>query len=121
MVEMLFNVVLFCISAQVHFQSSQIGSLKMAKLGFRGGAVVGGPPAGAGDAGSHPGPGGSHVPQSGWAREPRPLSLRVRSLCSTMREATAVRGPRTAKTKTKQKRTKLEVSHSLISNYITKQ
>ena len=53
-------------------------------------------PANAGDAGSGPGLGGSHVPWSGWAREPRLLSLRVWSLCSTTREAAMVRGPRTA-------------------------
>ena len=38
-----------------------------------------------------------YVPRSSWAREPWPLSLRVRSLCSSTGEATAVRGPRTAK------------------------
>ena len=53
-------------------------------------------PASAGDAGSGPGLGGSHVPRSDWAREPQLLSLRVWSLCSTTREATIVRGPRTA-------------------------
>ena len=69
--------------------------------GFPGGAVVESPPANAGDTGSCPSPGGSHMPRSGWAREPWPLSLRVRSLCSAG-EATTVRGPRTAKNKTKQ-------------------
>ncbi|XP_067570422.1 calcium-binding and coiled-coil domain-containing protein 2 isoform X2 [Pseudorca crassidens] len=39
-------------------------------LGFPGGAVVESQPADAGDTGSCPGPGGSHMPQSGWAREP---------------------------------------------------
>ena len=34
--------------------------------------------------------------QSNWAREPQLLSLRVWSLCSATREATIVRGPRTA-------------------------
>ena len=53
-------------------------------------------PAGAGDAGSSPGLGGSHVPRSGWAREPRLLSLHVWSLCSTTGGAAVVRGPRTA-------------------------
>ena len=33
--------------------------------GFPGGAVVGSPPASAGDTGSGPGPGGSHMPRSG--------------------------------------------------------
>ena len=44
------------------------------------------------------------MPRSGWAREPWPLSLRVRSLCSTMGEAPTVRGPRTAKKNKKQKK-----------------
>ena len=67
--------------------------------GFPGGAVVESPPADAGDTGSCLGPGRSHMPRSGWAREPWPLSLRVRSLCSAMGETTTVRGPRTAKKK----------------------
>ena len=37
------------------------------------------------------------MPRSSWAREPWPLRLRIRSLCSAAGEATAVRGPRTAK------------------------
>ena len=64
--------------------------------GFPGGAVVESLPANAGDAGSSPGLGRSRVPRSGWAREPQLLSLRVWSLCSTTREATTMRGPRTA-------------------------
>ena len=36
------------------------------------------------------------MPRSNWAREPQLLSLRVWSLCSSTREATMVRGPRTA-------------------------
>ena len=55
--------------------------------GFPGGAVVERPPADAGDTGSCPGPGRSHMPWSGWAREPRPLRLRVQSLCSATGEA----------------------------------
>ena len=53
-------------------------------------------PANAGDAGSSPGLGGSHMPQSNWAREPQLLSLRVWSLCSATREAAIVRRPCTA-------------------------
>ena len=53
-------------------------------------------PANAGDTGSSPGVGRSHMPQSNWAREPQLLSLRVWSLCSAIREAAIVRGPRTA-------------------------
>ena len=44
-------------------------------MDFPGGTVVGNPPANAGDSGSSPGPGRSHVPQSDWAREPQLLSL----------------------------------------------
>ena len=53
-------------------------------------------PASVGDTGSGPGPGGSHMPRSAWAREPQLLSLRVWSLCSATGEAAIVRGPRTA-------------------------
>ena len=60
--------------------------------GFPDGTVVKNPPANAGNMGSCPGPGRSHMLRSGWAREPWPLSLRVRSLCSAAGEATAVRG-----------------------------
>ena len=49
-------------------------------------------PANAGDTGSSPGPGRSHMPRSNWACEPQLLSLRV----SATREAAIVRGPRTA-------------------------
>ena len=64
--------------------------------GFPGGAVVENLPANAGDTGSSPGLGGSHMLRSSWAREPQLLSLCVWSLCSATREATIVRGPRTA-------------------------
>ena len=64
--------------------------------GFPGGAVVENPPANAGDTGSSPGLGRSHMPRSSWAHEPQLLSLRVWSLCSATREAAMVRGPRTA-------------------------
>ena len=63
--------------------------------GFPGGAVVENLPANAGDTGSSPGLGGSHMPRRDWARGPQLLSLCVWSLCSTTREATIVRGPRT--------------------------
>ena len=58
--------------------------------------MVESPPADAGDTGSSPGLGRSHVPRSGWAREPQLLSLRDWSLCSATREAAIVGGPRTA-------------------------
>ena len=65
-------------------------------VGFPGGAVVENLPANAGDTGSSPGLGRSHMPRSNKAREPQLLSLRVWSLCSATREAAIVRGPRTA-------------------------
>ena len=64
--------------------------------GFPGGAVVEGLPAGAGDMGSSPGLGGSHVPRTSWARGPQLLSLRVWSLCPATGGAAMVGGPRTA-------------------------
>ncbi|XP_067592559.1 small ribosomal subunit protein bS18m isoform X1 [Pseudorca crassidens] len=72
---------------------------RFSRDGFPGGAVVESPPADAGDTASCPSPGGSHMPRSSWAREPRPLGLHVWSLWSATGEATAVRGPRTAKKK----------------------
>ena len=57
--------------------------------------MVKNPPANAGDTGSSPGLGRSHIPWSNWAREPQLLSLRVWSLCSATREAAIVRGLRT--------------------------
>ena len=64
--------------------------------GSPGGAVVESLPANAGDMGSNPGPGRSHMPRSNKAREPQLLSLRVWSLCSATRKAAIVRGPCTA-------------------------
>ena len=80
-------------------QKSTIDSQELKRKeprGFPGGAVVENLPASAGDTGSSPGPGRSHMPQSKWAREPQLLSLRIWSLCSATREAVIVRGPRTA-------------------------
>ena len=59
--------------------------------GFPGGAVVENLPANAGDTGSSPGLGRSHMPWSNYALEPQLLSLR-----SAAREAVIVRGARTA-------------------------
>ena len=64
--------------------------------GFPGGAVVESPPANAGETGSSPGLGRSHMPRSNWAPEPQLLSLCIWSLCSAAGEAAIVRGPRTA-------------------------
>ena len=69
----------------------------MPKGGFPGGAVVENLPANAGDVGSSPGLGRSHMPWSNWAREPQLLSLRIWSLCSATEEAATVSGPRTMK------------------------
>ena len=52
---------------------------KLSFPGFPGGAVVGNLPANAGDTGSSPGPGRSHMPWSNWARAPQLLSLRSRA------------------------------------------
>ena len=64
---------------------------KPGSLGFPGGAVVENLPANAGDTGSSPGLGRSHMPRSNWARELQLLSLRVWSLCSATREAAIVK------------------------------
>ena len=64
--------------------------------GSPGGAVVESLLANAGDTGSSPGLGRSHMLRSNWAREPQLLSLRVWSLCSATGEAAMVIGPRTA-------------------------
>ena len=68
---------------------------KKVQQGFPGGAVVENLPANAGDTGSSPGLGRSHMPRSNWAREPQLLSLRFWSLYSETREVAIVRGPRT--------------------------
>ena len=52
---------------------------KMGLKDFPGGTGVGNPPANAGDMGSSPGPGRSHMPQSNEARVPQLLSLRSRA------------------------------------------
>ena len=70
--------------------------IKKQLKGFPGGAVVENLPANAGDTGSSPGLGRSHVPRSNYAHEPQLLSLRIWSLCSATRESMILRGPRTA-------------------------
>ncbi|KAJ8788278.1 hypothetical protein J1605_022572 [Eschrichtius robustus] len=69
------------------------GSSESLQKGFPGGAAVENPPANAGDTGSSPGPGRSHMPRSNWACEPQLLSLRVWSLCSATREAATPQPP----------------------------
>ena len=70
---------------------------KITVLGFPGGAVVESLPANAGDTGSSPGLGGSHIPRSNWARAPQLLSLRSRAhepqLLSPCITATKAREP----------------------------
>ena len=62
------------------------------------GAVVKNPPANAGDTGSSPGPGRSHMPQSKYAHAPQLLSLRSRAcepqLLSPCAATTEARAPR---------------------------
>ena len=58
-------------------QFFKIGEKKENSRDFPGGAVVKNLPASAGDTGSSPGPGRSHMPRSNWAREPQLLSLRA--------------------------------------------
>ena len=53
-------------------------------------------PGNAGDTGSTPGLGRSHMPRSSGAHQPQLLSLHVWSLCSATGVAAIVRGPRTA-------------------------
>ena len=67
--------------------------LKMENFGFPGGTVVENLPADAGDTGSSPGLGGSHMSRSDCACEPQLLSLRIWSLCSATREAAIVKRP----------------------------
>ena len=86
---------ILCVSKAGHFLYHKLIFEKYLG-GFPGGALVEKLPANAGDTGSSPGLGRSHMPRSNWAREPQLLSLRVWSLCSARREATIVRGPRTA-------------------------
>ena len=86
-------------------------NLKKRCWGFPGGAVVESLPANAGDTGSSPGLGRSHMPRSGWAREPQLLSMRVWSLCSATREAIAIRSLHTA-TKSSPRSPQLEKTHA---------
>ena len=74
------------------------GNLKSVSQGFAGGTVVKNPPANAGDTGSSPGPGGSHMPGSSWACAPQLQSLRSRAqepqLLSPSATTTEARVPR---------------------------
>ena len=55
--------------------------------------MVGNLPVNAGDTGSSPGLGRSHMPRSDWAHEPQLLNLSIWSLCSAIREAAIVKKP----------------------------
>ena len=55
------------------FETMSILNLKHLHRDFPGGTVVKSPPASAGDMGSIPGPGGSHMPWSSWAHAPQLL------------------------------------------------
>ena len=61
------------------FPQSGKGYIQKTHRDFPGGTVVKNPPANAGDMGSSPGPGRSHMPQSNKACAPQLLSLRSRA------------------------------------------
>ena len=96
LLQLFFCLCYFCLLSQT-IKSQQILQKYLVNNkqggGFPGGAVVENLPANAGDTGSSPGLGRSHMPRSNQAREPPLLSLRVWSLCSTTRQAAIVRGP----------------------------
>ena len=79
-----------------HLTPVRMVIIKIYKQGFPGGAVVENLPVNAGDTGSSPGLGRSHMPRSSWACEPQLLSLRVWSLCPATGGAAIVEGRRTA-------------------------
>ena len=51
----------------------KLSTFKNSERDFPGGAVVKNPRASAGDTGSSPGPGRTHMPRNNWAREPQLL------------------------------------------------
>ena len=53
-----------CCLQETHLRAKDTHTLKVRGLGFPGGTVVKNPPANAGDMGSSPGQGRSHMPQS---------------------------------------------------------
>ena len=72
--------------------------IRSRRRGFPSGTMVQNPPANAGDTGSSPGPGRSHMPRSNWVRAPQLLSLRSRvcelQLLSPRATTTEARAPR---------------------------
>ena len=97
-----------------------ITSLRSKLQGFPGGAVVESPPADAGDTGSCPCPGRSHMPQSGWAHEPWPLRLCVRSLLLRNGRGHNSERPAYHKNKTKQNKTTMRYHLTLVRMAIIK-
>ena len=63
--------------AKCQWHAAGKAAIKKCSWDFPGGAVVKNPPANAGDTGSSPGPGRSHMPRSNEAREPQLLSPRA--------------------------------------------
>ena len=111
----LWSRFLFILWARTSKTGKKKKPVKSQKSDFPGSAVVKNPPASAGDTGSSPGPGRSHMPReqlspSATTTEPVLQSLRTttteptchnywspctQSPCSPTREATAMRSPRT--------------------------
>ena len=60
----IFFIIVVNIPLEYRAFPPRIPFLKLIDLGFPGGTVVGSPPANAGDTGSSPGPGRSHMPWS---------------------------------------------------------
>ena len=77
---MLANIKINTLKKDNESQTQNNVKFKITSRGFPGGAVVKNLPANAGDTGSSPGPGRSHMLRSNKAPEPQLLSLRSRSL-----------------------------------------
>ena len=95
-------------------------TIKNLNRGFPGGAVVESLPASAGDAGSSPGLGRSHILRSSSAREPQLLSLCVWSLCSATRGRDEEWPPLAATGEGPRTEAKTQHSHTYIHTYIHK-
>ena len=67
------------LAVQSHLKKQEKSQINNLTRGFPGGAVVRNLPANAGDTGSSPGPGRSHMPWSSWAHASQLLSLRSRA------------------------------------------
>ena len=71
------------------FTQTRIEDKETEAWGFPSGTVVGNPPANAGDTGSCPGPGRSHMPRSNSAHAPQLLSLHFTAHKATTTEPNA--------------------------------